>query len=167
MRLKSLIVSVFVGLALAGCSSTRRDELPDLPVGENWSHPVGPGSTNIAAWWEQYEIPELNSVVQTARASNANLAILVQRIELARTEGRSQTAGSLPAANADTSLSAGKQRRRFTDFETESTLPLVGRSRCVLGTRLAGQMAASCRRRPREHHGQSGRPRRRRAAPHR
>ncbi len=123
MRLKSLIVSVFVGLALAGCSSTRRDELPDLPVGENWSHPVGPGSTNIAAWWEQYEIPELNSVVQTARASNANLAILVQRIELARTEGRSQTAGSLPAANADTSLSAGKQRRRFTDFETESTLP--------------------------------------------
>jgi len=123
VSLKVFIISGFVGLVLAGCSTTRPGEPPDVPVADNWSHPVKPGGTNTTDWWEQFEIPELKRIVQTALVSNANLAILVQRVELARAEGRSLTAGSLPAANADTSLRAGKQRRRFTDFETESILP--------------------------------------------
>lgn len=123
MSQKAFIVAVFAGLVLAGCSTTRRGEPPGVPVADNWSYPVKAGVTNTAAWWEQFEIPELNRIIQAALASNANLAVLVQRVELARAEGRSQTAGSRPVANADTSLRAGNQRRRWTDFETESILP--------------------------------------------
>lgn len=123
MSLKTFIAFVLVGLVAAGCASTRQGEPPDVPVADSWSYPVGPGGRNTTAWWEQFESPELNRIVRTALASNANLAILVQRVELARAEGRLQTAGSLPVANADTSLRAGKQRRRWTDFETESILP--------------------------------------------
>lgn len=123
MNQKALIGLVLAGLVLAGCSTTRQDESPDVPVGDNWSHPVHPGRTNTSSWWEQYETPELNRIVEGALSANANLAILVQRVDLARAEGRVQTAGSLPTANADTSLRVGKQRLRATDFETESVLP--------------------------------------------
>jgi outer membrane protein, multidrug efflux system len=120
---RTFIVSLLAGLVLAGCSTTRQGGPPEVPVAGNWSHPVKAGVTNTAAWWEQYRIPELNRIVQTALASNANLAILVQRVELARADSRVATAGSRPFVNADTSIRAGNQRSRVTDFETESLLP--------------------------------------------
>lgn len=123
MSYKTLIASVFAGLVLAGCSSTRQGEPPEVPVAENWSHPVQPGVTNAASWWEQFQIPELNRIVQTALTSNANLAILAQRVELARADSQVATAGSRPSVNADTSIRAGKQRNQVTHFATESLLP--------------------------------------------
>lgn len=123
MSSKPFIVSIFAGLVLAGCSTTRQGDPPEVPVADNWSHSVKPGVTNSATWWEQFEIPELTQTVQTALASNANLAILVQRVELARAEVRVATAGSMPTASANTTLRVGNERTRETQFQTTSLMP--------------------------------------------
>lgn len=121
---KLLVLSTLAAFVLAGCGSTRPGEAPPVPIAADWSHPVSSGSKVISTnWWEQYEIPALTEVVQSALASNANLAVLAERVDLARAQSRSDIAGSMPTANATTALQAGKERSRQTQFQTVGLLP--------------------------------------------
>ncbi len=125
-RLSKLIVlSMLSGLFLSGCSiPSRQRTVPDFDSVKNWSMPADEFSGAVGgAWWEQFNDSELSRLVETAIASNANLTILVQRIELARAEGRIATAGSLPIVDASTGLRAGRERNRETGFQTRNVMP--------------------------------------------
>ncbi len=116
-----------LGLHQAGCvNPPRQRTTPELPTSVNWSVPLtGATESDGRAWWERFENPVLNRLVASAIASNANLATLARRVDLARARGNADTAGALPSVSASTSLRAGKEHSRETFFQTRSVMPWV------------------------------------------
>ena len=98
-------VAVFagtVGLLVAGCSV-----LSSLPFAERSAQhredgdgQEMPGPAAPTAWWESFEDPVLNRVVETALESNFDLATAVARVEQARAGARIAVAARLPTIQA-------------------------------------------------------------------
>ena len=114
-----------LALALAGCVEPYpRQPFPVVSKREAWSV-SWPGAANgfKGMWWERFNDPQLNRLVAGALATNANLAVLAERVALARVEGRLDTAGSRPRASAGTQLRLGGERTRESKFQTTSLKP--------------------------------------------
>ena len=103
-----------------------KQSIPEVKTHKAWSVNWS-GVTNApeGPWWERFKDPELNRLITGALASNANLAVLAERVGLARAEGRLDTAGSRPRVSAGTGLRAGRRRMRETDYKTESLKPMT------------------------------------------
>ena len=123
------LVGAALGWAVAfiGCVGPYpKQSFPEVNPPQAWSV-SWPGMTNAfeGPWWERFKDPELNHLITGALASNANLAVLAERVALARAEGRLDTAGSRPRVSAGTGLRAGRRRMRETDSKTESLKPVT------------------------------------------
>jgi len=72
-------------LALASCAMGPDYERPEVPVPETYQTPTIPGASfaNLD-WWELFEDPELESLIEAALINNRELAIAMARIEEAR-----------------------------------------------------------------------------------
>jgi len=117
-------------LASIGCVGPRpQQSFPEVKTPEAWSVNWS-GVTNAfeGPWWERFKDAELNLLITGALATNANLAVLAERVELARAEGRLDTAGSRPRVSAGTGLRTGRQHTRVTDYKTESLKPMTASS---------------------------------------
>ena len=69
-------------VALGGCTLGPDYERPELDVPESFVQPVQEGETFAnAPWWELFEDPTLNELVEAALIENQDLAIAVARIE--------------------------------------------------------------------------------------
>lgn len=91
-----------VGLLVAGCSV-----LSSLPFAERSAQHRGdgdgqemPGPVPPTAWWESFEDPVLNRVVEMVLRSNFDLAAAVARVEQARANARIAVAARLPTIQA-------------------------------------------------------------------
>ena len=95
------MIAVTIGM-LAGCSV-----LSSLPFGE-WPRQnadaldvrEGAGLDAPYPWWESFDDPVLNRVVEAALESNFDLATAVARVDQARARARIATAARLPAIQA-------------------------------------------------------------------
>ena len=114
-RLGGLIwawLTLVTGALLAGCSAlmpetpSESNSLTDLP--EAFSSADDANSHQPLAWWESFNDPTLNRVVEAALASNFDLRQAVARVEQARARARIARAAVFPLVTP--SLSA-------TDFE--------------------------------------------------
>ncbi len=121
-----VIVSIAISLLLGGCAAIPPRDRPSPVVATpaTWSAQ----SRNVAAivgktWWEQFNDPELTRLIQEALQSNADLATLAERVELARAEGRFATANARPSASGTTGYRAGKEHTRESGFQTVSVMP--------------------------------------------
>jgi len=130
------LVVVAWGLALmfTGCVAPPypKQSLPKVKTPEEWSVNLS-GVTNAfeGPWWERFKDPELNRLIAGALTANANLAVLAERVELTRAEGRLNTAGARPRVSTGTGLRTGRQRTRATDYQTESLKPMTASSELV------------------------------------
>ena len=114
-------------LAFIGCvGPPPQQSFPEVKTPEAWSVNWA-GATNSleGPWWKRFKDPELNLLITGALATNANLAVLAQRVELAQAEGRLSTAGAKPRVGAGTGLRTGRQRTRVTDYQTKSLKPVT------------------------------------------
>ncbi len=98
---------------LAGCAVGPNYQAPKTNVSTRWASPLIGGETNspvdLAAWWENFNDTNLDSLMTTAVQSNLTLRIAESRVREARAE-RGVVAGSLwPSVGSSTSYS----RNRF------------------------------------------------------
>jgi multidrug efflux system outer membrane protein len=81
--MRKTLLAVAVGLALGGCASVGPDyERPAVDVPVNWE--VSIQQANELAntrWWEQFQDPVLNELIQTALQDNKDVKIAAARVE--------------------------------------------------------------------------------------
>ena len=96
------VFAVAMGLLLAGCSV-----LSSLPFAERSTEnrrdadaQEAQGLAEPFAWWESFDDPVLNRVVESVLESNFDLATAVARVEQARARARVAVAARLPTIQA-------------------------------------------------------------------
>lgn len=106
--MKKFLLAVSL-LALAGCASADH-KASEVQIPGSWTNTAAPVNDAAAQlrWWEQFNDPTLNNLVQTAAQQNLDLKIAKTRIRAARAQLLATRASFLPDINA--SASAGRTR---------------------------------------------------------
>ncbi|MDS4026661.1 MAG: efflux transporter outer membrane subunit [Candidatus Contendobacter sp.] len=74
--------ALLVSLTLAGCSLAPTYERPEVPIPAQWQ--VDPQTANDlanTAWWNQFQDPVLDNLIQTALRENKDIKIAAARVE--------------------------------------------------------------------------------------
>jgi outer membrane protein, multidrug efflux system len=106
MKRLILVLSLF----LASCTLGPNYQRPAVPMPESWRAAAPSGAVNLT-WWEQFQDPELRSLISEALGSSHDLRIAAERVEQARALARITRADQFPTANAGAAVS----KSRFTD----------------------------------------------------
>jgi outer membrane protein, multidrug efflux system len=99
------LLPALVLTVLAGCGAA---PLPDLkpPVPQTWRHataaPTNPTQPDLHSWWQAFNDPGLNAVVQRALDNNLDIAAATEHVIAARTLYRHANDKYLPSLKADT-----------------------------------------------------------------
>ncbi len=112
-------IATFLTLALSGCSLAPDYQQPDKPqwLDSNWQseqHPNGQWHKKALftdqsepLWWQQFNDPILNQLVDEAIAQNLLLRSAQQRVKLARSYQQAVSATSLPQIQLGVGYTAG------------------------------------------------------------
>jgi multidrug efflux system outer membrane protein len=111
-------------IAIAGCKVGPNYSAPSATVSDGFTQvPEGPapGTTSlvtrdqedIAAWWQVFGDPLLNSLVQRAEERNHDLRIAVERVREARAQRRSTASDQYPTLDADASYSRSRASENY------------------------------------------------------
>ena len=108
------IRSVALGLFfLAGCAVGPDYHRPNVSAPTQWSEPLTGGETDssasVAMWWNNFNDPELDSLVERAVKSNLDLKIAAARVREARAQYQVTSADLWPTVG--TSASYERQRQ--------------------------------------------------------
>lgn len=101
--MRAALLAGACGAGLAGCAVTPPD--PSLPpaataLPENYAGSAAPGDYEAARWWESYEDPALDALVERALAANLDIAEAVARIEEVEARYDRERAALFPQVNA-------------------------------------------------------------------
>jgi outer membrane protein, multidrug efflux system len=98
------VVPALVLTVLAGCSAPLPDLKPPLP--QTWRNaavsPASPASPDLRNWWQAFNDPYLNSLVQRALDNNLDIAAATEHVIAARTLYKHADDKYLPSLKADT-----------------------------------------------------------------
>jgi multidrug efflux system outer membrane protein len=96
-----------VGLLAAGCKVGPDYERPHVDVPENWRDVSAIEQNSLAntPWWDLFQDPKLQELIQIALTENKDLQIAVERIEEARAFYGFQRADLFPKVNGNASAS--------------------------------------------------------------
>ena len=98
MTAKALAAPLLLALALSACSSAPQHADPQLP--EGWFSAAGAQSADaetLAAWWRQFDDPQLTALVSRAMQQNHDVRLAMARVTAARAQLRQSRAGLLPS----------------------------------------------------------------------
>jgi multidrug efflux system outer membrane protein len=109
-----------------GCSLAPKYERPQVATPDTWREDAAASTAPAPEdqWWQLFNDPALDSLVERALAANQDLAIAAARVEEARAFARVERAGQLPQVG----VSAGVSRSRITQkgsFPLPPTAKLV------------------------------------------
>lgn len=106
-----LLLSVLAAVLLAGCAITEPSSRPDYALPGNWSEAADPTAAAIdARWWQGFNAPALDALIEHARRNNPGLAIATERVIQAEQQLRSAGAARLPGVNLGASTSERRSR---------------------------------------------------------
>ncbi len=120
VRTTALLLAV---MALQGCAVHRAQKVkpPLTPPAEYQSLESDKADNfDTGRWWEAFEDPALEAVIDSALAANYSLAAAVARFEQADAARRSARAGRLPLVNAEGRGSRAKQASMFGNNISET-----------------------------------------------
>lgn len=108
-RLSPLVAA----LVLAGCSAMVQTpfETPALQTGAQWQTPVTPSAVAIAPdaqWWQQFNDPQLNALIESVLERNNDLAAATLRVRRAQLAAGLSEADQLPQLNAGANVSRSR-----------------------------------------------------------
>ncbi|NTU60669.1 MAG: efflux transporter outer membrane subunit, partial [Deltaproteobacteria bacterium] len=111
--MKRILVMVAASAALAGCTLGPSYVRPDtaVPGGYAQPAPAGEAIANVP-WWQLFQDPELQRLVEAGLKENKDLGIAAARIDEARARLGVRRADQFPTATA----SAGAGRGRSSDY---------------------------------------------------
>ncbi|MCQ4293980.1 efflux transporter outer membrane subunit [Pseudomonas stutzeri] len=98
MTAKALAAPLLLALALSACSSAPQHAEPQLPA--NWFSAAGTNAADaetLAAWWRQFDDPQLTALVSRAMQQNHDVRLAMARVTSARAQLRQSRAGLLPS----------------------------------------------------------------------
>jgi NodT family efflux transporter outer membrane factor (OMF) lipoprotein len=97
------LLLVLTGL-LVGCTVGPNYRRPEVPVPATWRQAeqagVSRGVTTVAAWWQTFQDPVLDRLVQRAVAANLDLKVATARVREARALRSISAADRVPAVSA-------------------------------------------------------------------
>jgi len=129
-RLPRLVASVAIVLLMGACTTVGPDfEPPEAPVAPDWYQEERNGltstGTELVAWWEIFDDPKLNRLVEEAHRANNNLEIAAVRILESRAQLGIATGRQWPQAQTVVGSAsyvspseAGGPAENFSDFST-------------------------------------------------
>jgi NodT family efflux transporter outer membrane factor (OMF) lipoprotein len=122
-RLK-LIVTLCLGIGLAGCSLTRPPAHVEAPVPAQWHAPLPHGGSlaSLADWWRQLDDPLLVELITAAEAASPNVASAAARVAEARSTRVQAGAALLPSLDGTASASRGPAGLSSTSSSSSSSL---------------------------------------------
>lgn len=104
----SLFLTFLFSLLLAGCSAVPREEYPSTPIPDKWQQPASTQNTKPSVWINDFNDPQLESLIRQALANNHDLKASAARVEAAFAQARIVGADLNPTV--DGSLGAQRQR---------------------------------------------------------
>ena len=106
MIAKPLAAPLLLVLALGACSSAPQHPEPRLPA--TWFSAVGAhpaDADSLAAWWRQFDDPQLSELVNRAMQQNHDVRLAMSRVNASRAQLRQSRAGLLPSFDLPASAS--------------------------------------------------------------
>ena len=109
-RMRNVIVSFLIILGLFGCTIGPNYQRPSVETPPSWRFEEKEAKEVAnTAWWEQFDDPVLNEVIQTALKENKDLQMAAARVE--EFMGRYVTARAALFPQVGAGASAGRSRR--------------------------------------------------------
>ncbi|PLC02581.1 RND transporter [Variovorax sp. RO1] len=115
LRRIALVLSLPLGLGLAGCGLTRPPASVPAPFPAQWHAPLPHGGslTALADWWRQLDDPLLVELIAAAETASPNLASAAARVTEARFTRVQAGAALLPSLDGTASASRGVSGSSF------------------------------------------------------
>ncbi|WPG40344.1 efflux transporter outer membrane subunit [Variovorax sp. EBFNA2] len=115
LRRIALVLSLPLGLGLAGCGLTRPPASVQAPFPAQWHVPLPHGGslTALADWWRQLDDPLLVELIAAAETASPNLASAAARVAEARSTRVQAGAALLPNLDGTVSASRGVSGSSF------------------------------------------------------
>jgi multidrug efflux system outer membrane protein len=111
---RNAVHAIAVAVFSAGCALGPDYHRPSAEVPPSWRpevpwHEAAPGDTALKGnWWELFQDPELNPLVEKALASNQNLRVAAARLQQAQAELTIARSALFPAVELSASASRAK-----------------------------------------------------------
>jgi outer membrane protein, multidrug efflux system len=97
-------IPILLAALVAGCTVGPDYHPPAIKAPAQWSSPLPGGETNgsaaVAAWWKNFNDPELDSLIERAVKSNPGLKMAMARVREARAQYRLTSADFWPTVGA-------------------------------------------------------------------
>ena len=121
MKMNPVLILTVLAIVTGGCAVGPNYQRPAVSVPTQWSTALAGGETNstveLAAWWENFHDPELDSLINRAVQSNLDLQIAQARVREARAQYGIAVASFLPTVDASSS---------YAKTETSHHQPVLG-----------------------------------------
>ena len=118
MRLSPALLSLSAVLLLSGCAITEPASRPSLSLPDAWIENDATTAARVnATWWQGFDAPTLDTLIQRARNGSPTLAIAAERVRQGALQRENAGAARLPGV----SLGANTSRRR-SDAPDESAI---------------------------------------------
>ncbi|MET3372794.1 NodT family efflux transporter outer membrane factor (OMF) lipoprotein [Variovorax boronicumulans] len=132
LRRIALVLSLPLGLGLAGCGLTRPPAAVQAPFPAQWHAPLPHGGSlaALAEWWRQLDDPLLVELIAAAETASPNLASAAARVTEARSTRVQAGAALLPSLDGTASASRGVSGSSFgsggsSSSSSASTAPVT------------------------------------------
>lgn len=103
---RRLIMATALATLVAGCTVVGPDYKPvDMTLPKDWTEPRPPADASVAdmrAWWESFQDPTLNRLIDEAIKGNEDLKIAREHLAAARAEVVIAKSAGMPQVNAST-----------------------------------------------------------------
>jgi NodT family efflux transporter outer membrane factor (OMF) lipoprotein len=127
MKTKTSILLTSLTLLAGGCAVGPDYHAPAANAPAQWSEALAGGETNqgaaVAAWWQTFNDPELDSLVERAVQANLDLKIAEARVREARAQYGIAAADFGPTVDANSSLA---RQATSTHQPVLGSLPIPG-----------------------------------------
>ncbi|TSD60295.1 efflux transporter outer membrane subunit [Variovorax sp. KBS0712] len=132
LRRIALVLSLPLGLGLAGCGLTRPPASVQAPFPAQWHAPLPHGGSlaALAEWWRQLDDPLLVELIAAAETASPTLASAAARVAEARSTRVQAGAALLPSLDGTASASRGVSGSSFgaggsSSSSSASTAPVT------------------------------------------
>ena len=115
MKINHLLLLTSLTIWAGGCAVGPNYQQPNVPAPAHWGEPLNGGETNgavsVAAWWDNFQDSELDSLIERAVRSNLDLRIAQARVREARAQYRIASADLWPTVDGSSSYARQRQSK--------------------------------------------------------
>lgn len=138
-----IAAALIAALSLTACSMVPDYIRPKVEVPQSWDSREAADLWPSAAWWQDFQSPELNRLIAAGQQNNTDLRAALARIRQAEAQARISGAALYPTLGLDAGASRTRQGRGSLSSSTGlSSSSFSGRSDHIIRNSYSGNLAA-------------------------